>query len=161
MFLFLTRIPFLVPSLVTDKQRMNPSGAESENPDLVAKWRIALPNGLQTIEFEHGETSGKRVVRLNGEEVRICESNLSVFNSFSINQIIRKDWMFSLIGSESFKVGGKSVVINIYADGFLFNYKLTVDGKPIESFVREMNKLTRTWFPTVNGKPHRVVIGEL
>ena len=40
-------------------------------PDLVAKWTVAFPQGLQTIEFEHGETTGKRVIRINGEEVGI------------------------------------------------------------------------------------------
>lgn len=49
------------------------SDDEYDSPDLVARWKIALPNGLQVIEFEHGETTGKRVVRVNGEEVRIYE----------------------------------------------------------------------------------------
>ena len=38
-------------------------------PDLVAVWKIPLPHGLQVIEFEHGETSGRRIIRVNGEEV--------------------------------------------------------------------------------------------
>lgn len=49
-------------------------------PDLVAKWTVAFPQGLQTIEFEHGETTGKRVIRINGEEVGLfLHDNISMF----------------------------------------------------------------------------------
>lgn len=68
--------------------------------------------------------------------------------------------MFSLIGTETFKIGGKSFVITIDTEGFMFKYSMKVDGKTVESFVKEMNKLTRTWFPKISGKSHRVVIGE-
>jgi hypothetical protein len=33
--------------------------------DLVAKWNISLPDGKYKIEFEHGTTSGRRVIRVN------------------------------------------------------------------------------------------------
>lgn len=33
--------------------------------DLVARWNISLPDGKYTIEFEHGTTSGRRVIRVN------------------------------------------------------------------------------------------------
>lgn len=33
--------------------------------DIVGKWNLSLPDGRYTIEFEHGTTSGKRVIRVN------------------------------------------------------------------------------------------------
>ena len=33
--------------------------------DLVARWNISLPDGRYKVEFEHGTTSGRRVIRVN------------------------------------------------------------------------------------------------
>jgi len=44
--------------------------SESElkgNPDLVAVWEVPLQSGLYSIEFEHGTTTGKRIIRVNGK----------------------------------------------------------------------------------------------
>ena len=38
--------------------------------DIVAQWKIHLPDGVHDVEFEHGTTSGKRVIRVDGNEVR-------------------------------------------------------------------------------------------
>lgn len=35
--------------------------------DLVAVWDVALSDGVHRIEFEHGTTSGKRVVYVDGK----------------------------------------------------------------------------------------------
>jgi hypothetical protein len=35
----------------------------SANSDLVAVWEVHLPDGIHIVEFEHGTTSGKRVLR--------------------------------------------------------------------------------------------------
>jgi len=35
--------------------------------DKVAEWEIPLNSGLFKVEFEHGTTSGKRAVRVNGK----------------------------------------------------------------------------------------------
>ena len=32
-----------------------------------AAWDLALPEGEFLIEFEHGTTSGKRILRINGQ----------------------------------------------------------------------------------------------
>ncbi len=37
------------------------------SPDRVALWDVPLQSGLYTIEFEHGTTSGKRIIRVNGK----------------------------------------------------------------------------------------------
>ncbi|EAW79058.1 Fas apoptotic inhibitory molecule, isoform CRA_b [Homo sapiens] len=36
--------------------------------DLVAVWDVALSDGVHKIEFEHGTTSGKRVVYVDGKK---------------------------------------------------------------------------------------------
>lgn len=37
--------------------------------DLVARWTIPLQNKTYEIEFEHGTTTGKRIVRVDGKAV--------------------------------------------------------------------------------------------
>jgi len=38
--------------------------------DLVAKWDVTLSDKVHRIEFEHGTTTGKRVIRVDGN---VCE----------------------------------------------------------------------------------------
>ena len=35
--------------------------------DIVAQWNISLADGKYRIEFEHGTTSGRRVIRVNNK----------------------------------------------------------------------------------------------
>ena len=35
--------------------------------DLVATWDVPLPDGVHNVEFEHGTTSGKRIIRVDGK----------------------------------------------------------------------------------------------
>ncbi len=35
--------------------------------DRVAVWEVPLNSGVYMVEFEHGTTTGKRVVRVNGK----------------------------------------------------------------------------------------------
>jgi len=35
--------------------------------DLVAFWDVPLNDGVHRIEFEHGTTSGKRIIRVDGK----------------------------------------------------------------------------------------------
>lgn len=39
----------------------------NERTDLVAYWSVPLTDGAHTVEFEHGTTSGKRVIRVDGQ----------------------------------------------------------------------------------------------
>jgi hypothetical protein len=78
--------------------------------DLVAKWNISLPDGKYKIEFEHGTTSGRRVIRVNDKE------------------IFRENWMFKLVGHQVFSIGKhKCVIIIDSASGFTYNYILEVN----------------------------------
>lgn len=38
-----------------------------DRADLVAYWSVPLLDGVHTVEFEHGTTSGKRVLRVDGQ----------------------------------------------------------------------------------------------
>uniref|UniRef100_A0A3Q3QBD5 Fas apoptotic inhibitory molecule b n=1 Tax=Monopterus albus TaxID=43700 RepID=A0A3Q3QBD5_MONAL len=111
--------------------------------DLAAAWEVALSDGVYTIEFAHGTTTGKRVVCVNGREV------------------IRKDWMFKLVGKETFTVGGANTkaTINIEAvSGFAYEYTLEIDGKSLQTFIDNRTKTTRTWLLKVEGEDCRVVL---
>ncbi|CAK5102474.1 unnamed protein product [Meloidogyne enterolobii] len=56
--------------------------------DLVATWTVPMSDKVYKIEFEHGTTTGKRILRINGKE------------------IIKHDWMFKLVGREIFELNG-------------------------------------------------------
>ena len=87
--------------------------------DLVAAWEVRLPDGVHLVEFEHGTTTGRRVARVDGKEV------------------LRRDWMFKLVGTESFSFGGgrgkgpHHCLVKIEpVGGFSYQYTLEVNGKP-------------------------------
>lgn len=46
--------------------------AESHPGDIAAVWDIKLADGVHKVVFEHGTTSGKRVIFVDGEEVSYC-----------------------------------------------------------------------------------------
>ena len=35
--------------------------------DLVGRWEVSLSDGVHVVEFEHGTTTGKRVIRVDGK----------------------------------------------------------------------------------------------
>ncbi|KAI6240080.1 COX assembly mitochondrial protein [Aphelenchoides fujianensis] len=78
---------------------------------------------MYKIEFEHGTTTGKRIVRVNGREV------------------VRHDWMFKLVGREAFEINGVKCVISVEAVGiFAYEYSLTVNGKAFQKFREQQKK---------------------
>ncbi|XP_055767582.1 fas apoptotic inhibitory molecule 1-like [Salvelinus fontinalis] len=98
--------------------------------DVVGIWEVALSDGVYRIEFEHGTATGKRVVWINGQEV------------------LRRDWMFKLVGKETFTVGGMETkaTVNIEAiSGFTYEYTLEIDGKSLQKFIDNRSKVTKTW----------------
>ena len=111
------------------------------NPgDFTATWTVPLSDGVHKVQFEHGTTSGKRVIIVDGVEV------------------FRKNWMFRLVGKESFQVGTKRAFVKIDAIGFVYEYTLNVDGKTLKKFVENRRKTTKTWLPSLAGEHHRVVL---
>ncbi|XP_030210514.1 fas apoptotic inhibitory molecule 1 [Gadus morhua] len=111
--------------------------------DVVGMWGVALSDGVYRIEFAHGTTTGKRVVYVNGQEV------------------VRRDWMFKLVGREAFTVGRARTraCVNIEAvTGFSYEYSLEIDGKSLEKFRHDRAKVTTTWILKVDGEDFRVVL---
>ncbi|XP_053408188.1 fas apoptotic inhibitory molecule 1-like [Mercenaria mercenaria] len=112
--------------------------------DLVATWNLSLPDGKHKVEFEHGTTSGKRVIIVDGKEIH------------------REDWMFKLVGKEHFSVGKAKCTISIDAcSGFAYEYTLSVNGKSLEKFSENQSKIMNCWCFTLGSKsstPFRVVL---
>ncbi|CAK5102186.1 unnamed protein product [Meloidogyne enterolobii] len=92
--------------------------------DLVATWTVPMSDKVYKIEFDHGTTTGKRILRVNGKE------------------IIKHDWMFKLVGREIFELNG----VNIEAVGiFAYEYTLQVGGKTYEKFREQQKKALQIW----------------
>ncbi|KAI8777949.1 fas apoptotic inhibitory molecule 1 [Biomphalaria glabrata] len=109
--------------------------------DLVATWEIALSDGVHIVEFEHGTTTGKRIIRIDGKE------------------IYRQDWMFKLVGKEHFQVGKAKCVITIEAvSGFSYEYTLDVNGKPLKKFIENQSKVMKAWVHVIGGNDMRIVL---
>ena len=79
--------------------------------DLVAVWEVHLADGVHLIEFEHGTTSGKRVLKVDRQV------------------LFKRDWMFKLVGTENFTVGKNNTQCTILIEpvgGFTYQYSLEV-----------------------------------
>ncbi|XP_015724152.2 fas apoptotic inhibitory molecule 1 isoform X2 [Coturnix japonica] len=111
--------------------------------DLVAVWEVALSDGVHKIEFEHGTTTGKRVVYVDGKEE------------------IRKEWMFKLVGKETFTVRASKTraTINIDAvSGFTHEYTLEINAKSPKKYMENRSKTTNTWILSLGGTDYRIVL---
>ncbi|KAK4885867.1 hypothetical protein RN001_002138 [Aquatica leii] len=120
-----------------------PENLKKDRSDLVAYWSVPLADGIYTIEFEHGTTSGKRILRVNGQE------------------IIRREWMFKLVGNEKFKIGKQEAKCELHVDPlpyFAFGYSLIVDGKPLEKFTENQNKAMKSWAIVLDGQRYRIIL---
>lgn len=65
--------------------------------DLVAVWDVALSDGVHKIEFEHGTTSGKRVVYVDGKVGKhdfVKHDNKAWFCQCSLLISFFSDWLF-------------------------------------------------------------------
>jgi hypothetical protein len=77
-------------------------------------------------------------------------------------EILRRDWMFKLVGEEKFAVGKQGAKCELRVDPlphFAFGYSLLVDGKPLEKFTEKQSQATRSWAVLAGGKRYRVVFG--
>ena len=77
------------------------------------------------IEFEHGTTSGSRVLRVD-REVKKMQRLL-------LQEVLRRDWMFKLVGTETFTVGKNKAACSIKIEpvgGFSYEYSLEVKKLP-------------------------------
>uniref|UniRef100_A0A3B4AAA6 Uncharacterized protein n=1 Tax=Periophthalmus magnuspinnatus TaxID=409849 RepID=A0A3B4AAA6_9GOBI len=108
-----------------------------------AVWEVSLSDGLHRIEFEHGTTTGKRVVYVNGQEV------------------LRRDWMFKLVGSEQFSFGvpqSRAEIRIAAVGGFSYEYSLHVNGLTLQKFTQNRTKTTQTWDLGLDRDRYRIVL---
>ena len=54
----------------------------SASSDLVGVWEVALSDGIHRVEFEHGTTTGKRIIRVDGKVY--FNKNNSIINFHAI-----------------------------------------------------------------------------
>ncbi|UXI17745.1 Proteasome subunit alpha type-2 [Sarcoptes scabiei] len=116
--------------------------------DLVAVWEVPLCDRTHRIEFEHGTTTGRRVIYLDGKI------------------LLKKDWMFKLVGSEYFEIpspDGEEILakceIQINACmGFTYEYVLYVNGKQFKTFKEKQTKIMRSWHFVLGEQKFRVVL---
>lgn len=108
---------------------------------VVGVWDITLNGQKHLIEFEHGTTSGRRIVRVDGKEV------------------VKREWLFKLVGHENFKLGNNNCSIVIYpSKGLSFEYSLIVNGKQYKKFKENQSKILKTWIVDVDNEPTRIVL---
>lgn len=55
--------------------------------DLVAVWEVALSDGVHRIEFEHGTTTGKRVIYIDGKVRIIYNTQLTHQDNISVGLV--------------------------------------------------------------------------
>lgn len=120
---------------------LEPSPTEGKPKScIVAEWRVPISGMLYKVEFEHGKTSGKRVIWVNGKEV------------------FRNDWMFKLVGDVAFHIENVQCIIRVIpTEGFRYEYHLIVAGKHLETYIKQQEQNTKTWISILNNIEYRVV----
>ncbi|XP_017475450.1 PREDICTED: fas apoptotic inhibitory molecule 1 [Rhagoletis zephyria] len=109
--------------------------------NIVAKWCAPINGKLYRIELEHGTTTGRRMIWVNGKEV------------------LRRDWMFKLVGEDSFYIGQARCIIRVDpAPGFRYAYSLYIDGKPHEQYTDELAKQYRQWLVSIEDNEYRIML---
>lgn len=110
--------------------------------DVVATWEVALADRVHKVQFEHGTTTGRRVILVDN------------------NEVLKRNWMFRLVGHETFDIGGKRATIHIEAvSGFQYEYTLEVAGKSLKKFVENRKKTAKVWTLLLDGEETRIVLG--
>lgn len=110
---------------------------------MVGIWEVSLSDGIHIVKFEHGTTTGKRVIYVDDREV------------------MRQNWMFKLVGKQTFKVGNTEACIVIEAaSGFAYEYTMFVGGKPLKKFVEDRKRTAKVWTSILDGIETRIVLGK-
>lgn len=81
----------------------------------------------------------------------------------SLQEILRRDWMFKLVGKETFSVGKSETKATITIDavsGFAYEYELEINGKSLKKYMENRSKVTSTWILNLDGADCRVVLGK-
>ncbi|XP_015177086.1 PREDICTED: fas apoptotic inhibitory molecule 1 [Polistes dominula] len=113
---------------------------ESSN-EPTARWTVPLNDGNHVIEFEHGTATGRRIVKIDDEE------------------LVRREWMFRLVGDELFTFNGTKFVIRVDPiPGFKYSYTLWVNGKNYKNFVQSQSKILKSWLTTIGDNEYRILL---
>lgn len=78
-----------------------------------------------------------------------------------VQEVIRRDWMFKLVGKETFNVGSveTKATINIDAvSGFAYEYTLDINGKSLKTYMENRCRVTSTWVLNLDGIDCRIVL---
>ncbi|KAH8275531.1 fas apoptotic inhibitory molecule 1 isoform X1 [Drosophila bipectinata] len=120
----LSTVPTMTQDHIPEDQRYN-------KQNIVAQWCVPINGKMYRIELEHGTTSGRRMIWVNGREV------------------LRRDWMFKLVGEDTFHIDQIRCIIRVDpAPGFKYEYSLYIDGKSHEQYTEEMTRQYRLWLYT-------------
>ncbi|KAE8748424.1 hypothetical protein FOCC_FOCC004857 [Frankliniella occidentalis] len=117
--------------------------------DLVGAWEVTLSDGVHSVEFEHGTTTGKRVIRVDGKVSQVgvrpkgdCASRLDV-------QAGRPG---------SIPPGEEQRPVEPVG-GFSYSYELEVNGKSYHKFNENQSRAMRTWLVNLpSDEQYRVVL---
>ncbi|XP_043488732.1 fas apoptotic inhibitory molecule 1 [Polistes fuscatus] len=113
---------------------------ESSN-EPTARWTVPLNDGNHVIEFEHGTATGRRIVKIDNEE------------------LVRREWMFRLVGDELFTFNGTKFVIRVDPiPGFKYSYTLWVNGKNYKNFVQSQSKILKSWVTKIGDNEYRILL---
>ncbi|CAD7012511.1 fas apoptotic inhibitory molecule 1 [Ceratitis capitata] len=140
---------FLSPSLRLENLPSEPIMTLDHIPEekrynknnIVAKWCAPINGKMYRIELEHGTTTGRRMIWVNGKEV------------------LRRDWMFKLVGEDTFYIDQARCIIRVDpAPGFRYEYSLYIDGKPHEQYTDELTKQYRLWLVSIEDNEYRIML---
>lgn len=85
---------------------------------------------------------------------------MNQFSYYSMQEILRRDWMFKLVGEDIFFLEeGKRCIIRVDPlPGFKYSYLLFVDGKSYEQYTESLSKALKIWEIALNDHSYRVVL---
>ena len=80
---------------------------------------------------------------------------------FPVKEVLRRDWMFRLVGPDSFSVGRFQFVVDVVPDGtFGFEYELMINGLDAVRFQNGIRKNCIVWNVVADREGYRIVLGE-
>lgn len=78
--------------------------------------------------------------------------------------MLRRDWLFKLVGKESFPVGSTDTKATIHIEavtGFSYEYTLEINGKSLKTFLDNRSKISKTWVLKLDDADYRIVLGKI
>jgi len=79
-------------------------------------------------------------------------------------EVFRRDWLFKLVGTETFPVGNTNTKATIHIEavtGFSYEYTLEINGKSLKTFLDNRSKISKTWVLKLDDADYRIVLGKI